>query len=412
MPIECCDFTESTFLVTGGCGYVGRRLVRELILLGAKKVHVLDIKKKKHNKHRIECQSRIEHFIGDIKSIDLVRRACKGVTLVFHLASYGMSGREMLQRELIYGVNVVGTQNIIQACIECNVPMLIYTSTYNVVFGGSPLENKDESVPYYPLEMHVDEYSRTKSIAEQMIISANGSLLKNQAGKLSTCALRPAAIYGEGEERHLPRIVNYMQRGLFCFLIGSCDSKVEFVYIDNLVLAHVLAAKKLLLLSHSFIPARESLLQQSNEENYDIRGQCYFISDQSPINNFEFFRPLFEALGMQFPFIRFPVFFMYYLAFLFEIIYMAFRPLYDFQPLLTRAEVLKVSVTHYFNPIKSQRELGYKPKINSNQGMLRVAHYWQQKLLKQDHSKRIYNKGVLLIHFLLLLFISFPMGVE
>ena len=60
---------------------------------------------------------------------------------------------------------------------------------------------------------HVDHYSRTKAIAEQAVLAANGSHLlgqgKERVGdeRLKTCALRCAGIYGEGEQRHLPRIV-------------------------------------------------------------------------------------------------------------------------------------------------------------------------------------------------------------
>lgn len=64
---------------------------------------------------------------------------------------------------------------------------------------------------------HVDHYSRTKAIAEQAVLAANGSLLTQKGARekgfekekrtLKTCALRCAGIYGEGEERHLPRIV-------------------------------------------------------------------------------------------------------------------------------------------------------------------------------------------------------------
>lgn len=53
---------------------------------------------------------------------------------------------------------------------------------------------------------YVDHYSRTKSIAEQLVISANGNVT-NDGSKLRTCSLRCAGIYGEGETRHLPRIV-------------------------------------------------------------------------------------------------------------------------------------------------------------------------------------------------------------
>ena len=53
---------------------------------------------------------------------------------------------------------------------------------------------------------HVDHYSRNKCIAEQMVITANGNIT-DDSSELSTCTLHCAGIYGEGETRHLPRIV-------------------------------------------------------------------------------------------------------------------------------------------------------------------------------------------------------------
>ena len=55
---------------------------------------------------------------------------------------------------------------------------------------------------------HVDHYSRTKAIAEKLVMAACGAEVKSDDGsRLKTCALRCAGIYGEGERRHLPRIV-------------------------------------------------------------------------------------------------------------------------------------------------------------------------------------------------------------
>ena len=54
---------------------------------------------------------------------------------------------------------------------------------------------------------HVDHYSRTKSIAERLVMGACGAEVKGQRVGLKTCSLRCAGIYGEGERRHLPRIV-------------------------------------------------------------------------------------------------------------------------------------------------------------------------------------------------------------
>ena len=53
----------------------------------------------------------------------------------------------------------------------------------------------------------MDHYSRTKSLAEQKVLGANGRTVGDGGKRLRTCALRCAGIYGEGEQRHLPRIV-------------------------------------------------------------------------------------------------------------------------------------------------------------------------------------------------------------
>ena len=89
---------------------------------------------------------------------------------------------------------------------------------------------------------------------------------------LYTCAVRPAAIYGPGEERHLPRIINLAKLGLLPFKIGEPNVKSDWVYIDNLVLALILASMGLL----DDIPGRG--------KQPVAAGQPYFISD----GNFHF----------------------------------------------------------------------------------------------------------------------------
>lgn len=282
---------------------------------------------------------------GDIRNYAQVERAITGVDCVFHIASYGMSGREQLNRHLIEEVNVQGTENVLKACVEKGVSELVYTSTFNVVFGGQVIENGDESLPYLPLHLHPDHYSRTKSVAEMAVMKANGTALKDGTGVLRTCALRPAGIYGPGEQRHLPRIVGYIEKGIFRFVYGNPSNLVEFVHVDNLVSAHELAAEAL-----------------SPEHQHRSAGQAYFISDGRPVNNFEFFRPLVEGLGYSFPKLRLPISLIYFFAFLTEMIHHLVGPIYNFQPLLTRTEVYKTGVTHYFSMAKAKAELGYEPQ--------------------------------------------------
>ena len=151
--------------------------------------------------------------------------------ILIHLASMGMSGSAMLSTKC-KEVNVDGTNQLINICLENNIPHFIYTSSYNVVFGGNEIINGDESLPYYPTELHTDQYSATKGLAEAIVLLANNKKMKN-GQPFMTSSIRPAAIYGTDEKRHFPRIIKHMDNGLFIFRIGQ--ALVDWVHIDNLV---------------------------------------------------------------------------------------------------------------------------------------------------------------------------------
>ncbi|XP_074144327.1 short-chain dehydrogenase/reductase family 42E member 1 [Sminthopsis crassicaudata] len=330
---------QETVLITGGGGYFGFRLGCTLCKKGIT-VILFDI-----NIPIQDIPKGMKLICGDIRCIADLEKALQNVTCVFHIASFGMSGKEQLNHKRIEDVNVKGTENVLEACRRKGVSRLVYTSTYNVVFGGQVIMNGDESLPYLPLHFHPDHYSRTKSVADKKVLEANGTALDRGTGVLRTCVLRSAGIYGPGEQRHLPRIVKYIEKGLFKFVYGDPKSLVDFVHVDNLVQAHILASEAL-----------------KADKKHVASGQPYFISDGRPVNNFEFFRPLVEGLGYPFPTVRLPLNLIYFVAFMTEMVYFLLGRFYNFQPFLTRAEVYKTGVTHYFSMEKARKELGYEPQ--------------------------------------------------
>lgn len=91
-------------------------------------------------------------------------------------------------------------------------------------------------------------------------------------------------------------------------------------------------------------------------------GQAYFISDDAPVDNFEFFRPLLEGLGYRFPRLCLPFWLVLLAAWLMELAHAALRAVgLTWHPILVRQEVFKSGVTHYFSVAKARRELGYDP---------------------------------------------------
>jgi nucleoside-diphosphate-sugar epimerase len=207
---RCIYFLNLTklmqFLVQGGAGFVGENILAAFNKLGFK-TYCFDVVKPSET-----IQFFAESFVGDIRDDNVISDVIKTTspTCIIHLASFGMSGSDMLS-DKCYSINVLGTRNIIDACIEHNVRLLVYTSTYNVVFCGQPIFDGNECIPYYPQEFAADNYGPTKQQAEKIVIQFNDSLTADK-GRLHTCSIRPAAIYGEHESRHFERIIRHIDR--------------------------------------------------------------------------------------------------------------------------------------------------------------------------------------------------------
>ncbi|XP_054850995.1 putative short-chain dehydrogenase/reductase family 42E member 2 [Eublepharis macularius] len=327
-------------LITGGGGYFGYQLG---CALASEEINVVLFDR---HKPRWEIPNQAVFFEGDVRDYDAVFKACEGVDCVFHVASYGISGFEQLQRkELIESINVGGTKVIIEVCQQRNISRLVYTSSVNVVFGGNPIEEGDEeTVPYFPLEKHTDHYSRTKAIADQMVLAADGTPLEG-GDKLHTCVIRPPGIYGPEEQRHLPRIVTNIQRQLFNFAFWSPNTLMNWVHVGNLVQGHILASESL-----------------TAERGYIASGQAYYIHDGESVIFSEWITPLFEKLGYKKPRKHVPVLFLRTIAGLLEYLHLLLKPVFSFTPLITRNEIRNLRVTHTFRIDKARKQLGYYPK--------------------------------------------------
>jgi nucleoside-diphosphate-sugar epimerase len=200
MPLE-----RSKVAILGGAGFVGQSLSLYLQKIGCRHCLVDLIQP-------IQQASSPAFYVADITNFTQLKVMFEDFLpdIVIHLASWGMSGPAMLEDKCFW-INCQGTQNVIDLCRLFNVKGLIYTSTYNVVFGGLEISNGDESMPYFPESDHSDRYAPSKAAAERSVLEANNSVTSN-GSHLLTCSLRPAAIYGPGENRHFPRIVSSIDR--------------------------------------------------------------------------------------------------------------------------------------------------------------------------------------------------------
>jgi nucleoside-diphosphate-sugar epimerase len=332
-------------LVTGGAGFLGRALLRELASAELDAVRVVDLA-------ALEVPG-VDTRVGDVSDYDAVLEACREVDVVIHAASlvdWGHATRQRLEE-----VNLGGTRNVLRACREAGVPGLVYTSSMDVVCGKQPVVDADETTPYPAV--FANDYARTKALAEQEVLAADGP-------DLATCALRPCGIYGEADPYHVARTLGVVRSGGLPFRIGDGKARFQHVYVGNVAHAHVLAAARLL------------------ESDSPIRGRSYFITDDSPLLNFfEFMEPIVEGVGLRLPprSRRLPASLMLGIGALLEATAAVCAPFFRFTPTLTRSSVRFVCHDHTFVGDAARRDLGYAPIYGEAEAMERTIAYFARK---------------------------------
>ncbi len=317
-------------LVTGGGGFLGRAIVGQLLDRGD------DVRVFGRGDYPDLQQRGVEVIHGDIADRTALMAACRDRDVVFHVA--GKPGIWGDYAEY-HGPNVVGTQNVVEGCKDHGVTRLVYTSSPSVVFGPGDSEGADESVPYP--EQHFVHYSKTKAIAEQIVLDANGP-------DLATVALRPHLIWGPGDNHLLSGILG---RAKTLRRIGRRDPTIDCVYVDNAADAHLLAADRL-------------------EPGSVIAGRAYFISNDEPRGLWEIINGMLVAAGRPPVTRRMSKFTATGLATLCETLHKTLR--LRGEPCLTRFLVYELSTAHWFDISAARRDLGYEPRVSIDEGFRRL----------------------------------------
>jgi len=319
-------------LVTGGGGFLGRALVDRLskdgysvFALGRKKISNLP-----SGAVALQC---------DLKDKQATFNACKEMDAVFHVAAIpGVWG----DSKDFFNSNVEGTRNILEGCFQSGVKKLIFTSSPSVVCHNRDMENADETTPYP--DKYLCDYPLTKAIAEREVLAANG---KNG---LLTVSLRPHLIWGPGDPHLVPRIIDRAKKGRLA-RVGKGANKVDMTYIDNAVEAHILAFNCL-------------------EEGAAVAGQAYFISDDEPVNLWDWVDDLLNRLDM--PLVKRNISYRAANAIgaTLEIIFRALG--IKSEPPMTRFVASQLATSHYFNISKAKRDFDYKPLVSQEEGLNRL----------------------------------------
>lgn len=347
------------YLVTGGCGFLGKHLVKLLVDVEDRisEIRVFDVKVDRDMESLSTDAVRVTLIPGDITDMDSVREAARGVDLIIHTAALvDVWGRHSSSK--IWAINYQGTCNVVEACKELGIRYLLYTSSMEVVGPNVKREHfirGSEETPYNT--MWEGAYSNSKGHAERLVLNTNG--MKLQDGKVVvTCALRPTGIYGENNglmENMYHQLVKFGRRRL---RLAEKDVEHGRVYVGNVAWMHVQAARALQL--------RPEV----------VGGEAYFCYDDSPYLSYEefdmeFLRPLgFRMLGQRRPL---PYFLLYLLASLLEAAQWLLKPLVTLAPTLNRYTLAMVTTAFTVRTDKAARHFGYQPLASWQQSKARTA---------------------------------------
>ncbi|KAM4730686.1 hydroxy-delta-5-steroid dehydrogenase, 3 beta- and steroid delta-isomerase 1 [Anableps anableps] len=362
-------------VVTGACGFLGKRLVR--LLLEEEKVAEIRLLDKDVQPQVLQSledcrgETKLSIFKGDIRDAEFLRRALCGASTVFHIASL-IDVTESVEYSEMYGVNVKGTQLLLEACIQENVVSFIYTSTVEVLgpnSKGEPIINGTEDTVYDTVLKF--NYSKTKKEAEQRTLRANGEMLQN-GGRLATCALRPTYIYGDGCRFLLNHMGNGIRNKNVLYRMSVPEARVNPVYVGNVAFAHLQAAR---------------CLKDPLKRNI-VEGQFYFISDGTqPMSYSDFNHVLMSPLGFSIqdklvlPFRLF-----YILCFLLEALCTILRPFVRIVLPMNRHLLTMLNTTFTFSYQKAKKELGYVPIYSWEEARKRTTE-WLASQLPMEREK-------------------------
>lgn len=332
-------------VVTGGTGFVGRRLVQSLVARGDK-VRVLDIATPSSQDDLMN--KKVEFLKTDITNMDAVRTGVAGATTVFHVASVVHTKQN--QQDFVFKVNLGGTQNLIQACKDDEaVQKLIYVSSGGVVYQGEDIENGDETLPYATT-------SRAPYVLSK--IKAEQEVLKSASASLATISLRPHVIFGPNDIRFLPAVIKNAKQGKLKFQIGRGNWMSDYTYVDNLIDACLLADEKL-------------------DATSPISGQAYFITNGEPMPFWDFVRSILKRLDLppmsDTPIPHQPVLALAHVREWFDT-YVRGGTI-DAEDGFTPFAISYMCTHHYFSIERARRELGYEPKVSIAEGLERTCQY-------------------------------------
>jgi len=218
-------------LVTGGAGFIGANLLRQLD--GSHDVRVLD-NLLRGSKDLLPAEREIELVVGDIRDPDAVKRALDGVDLVIHLAAFGSVVESVTDPVENFEINVRGTFEMLRGAADAGVERFVFASTGGAIMGDQEPPIDEESLPW-----PISPYGASKLCGEAYMHAFAGSF------GIRPVALRFANVYGPYSAHKKGVITRFIRAALAggeFEIFGDGKASRDFLHVDDLCRGIIAAA--------------------------------------------------------------------------------------------------------------------------------------------------------------------------
>ena len=335
-------------LVTGGTGFIGSKLVTELV----KKGYQTKCLVRQNSKTDFLRDMGVELVTGDITNKDSLNGIASDVDIVYHLAAI-VDHTNTTSLSQHNTVSITGTDNLVKVFLNSTINRFVYISSIAAIGIRNTKNLIYETVSCHP----TTHYGAAKLETEQLLLR-----YFNDSG-FPVNIIRPPVVYGYGEKSggilNIARFVNDRVRRKEPFpFIGKGKNQTSLCYVNNLVEAILLAG----------------------ESKYT--GEIYHITDARPYTWREIITTIANALGAKLHTISFPKSIVGLGSFVLEPLKMV-----GLNPPLHRRRFIDVSANCALDITKAREQLGYNPSDNFELYMKETIEWYRESALLDNPSQ-------------------------
>lgn len=318
--------------VTGATGMVGSNLVKKLVEQGQN----VSILIRKNSTHPYLESLKLDIHYGDILDITSIDRAIKGAEYVYHVA--GKISYSKWDKDELYKVNIIGTENVMEAAIKNNVKKIVITSSTGAV-GIPEGKNIVDEEYFFANEYNKIPYMATKHEAEKLALSYISK-------GIDVVAVCPSTIYGSGDiKMNMGELIKNIKREKLPMSPVGGNSLIS---VSDCVEGHILAMEK-------GKSGERYILASENLKTIDLINLIADILNVKRVNK--------TIPNLLLPILKFA-------AIISENVFRSHT--------INPAIIMFSAKNRYFNSNKAQKELGWQPKQPIQEAIIEAIQFYEK----------------------------------